>query len=61
MLDRFIWYSFDAADSDVAHLHAAALVADRDALRERVAERLKEADSLPEQIRRAYQIAETKL
>jgi hypothetical protein len=61
MLDRFIWYSFDAADSDVAHPHAAALVADRTALRERVAERLKEADSLPEQIRRAYQIAETKL
>jgi len=26
-----------------------------------VVERLKEADSLPEQIRRAYQIAETKL
>jgi hypothetical protein len=26
-----------------------------------VVERLKEADSLPQQIRRAYQIAETKL
>ena len=61
MLDRFIWYSFDAADSDVAHLHAAALVADRDALRDRVVERLKETAELPEQVRRAYQSAETKL
>jgi hypothetical protein len=61
MLDRFIWCSFDAADSDVAHLHAAALVADRTALRERVVERLKEAVEMPEQIRQAYQIAETKL
>jgi hypothetical protein len=61
LLDRFTWYCFGEADPDVAHLKAAALVADRDALRDRVAERLKEADSLPEQIRRAYQIAETKL
>jgi len=61
MLDRFIWYSFEAADSDVAHLHAATLVADRTALREHVVERLKEAAEMPEQIRQAYQIAEAKL
>jgi hypothetical protein len=61
LLDRFTWYCFGEADPDVAHLKAAVLVADRDALRDRVAERLKEADSLPEQIRRAYQSAETKL
>jgi hypothetical protein len=61
LLDRFTWYCFGEVDPDVAHLKAAALVADRDALRVRVVERLKEADSLPEQIRRAYQVAETKL
>jgi len=61
LLDRFTWYCFGEADSDLAHLKASVLVADRDALRDRVVERLKEADSLPEQIRRAYQIAETKL
>jgi hypothetical protein len=60
-LDRFTWYCFGEADSDLAHLKASVLVADCDALRDRVVERLKEADSLPEQIRRAYQIAETKL
>jgi KAP family P-loop domain len=61
LLDRFAWYCFGEVDPDVAHLKAAVLVADRDALRDRVVERLKEADSLPEQIRRAYQSAETKL
>jgi hypothetical protein len=61
LLDRFTWYCFGEADSDLGHLKASVLVADRDALRDRVVERLKEADSLPEQIRRAYQIAETKL
>jgi KAP family P-loop domain len=61
LLDRFIWYCFGEADSDVADLKAAALVADPSALHDRVVERLKEADSLPEQIRRAYQTAETKL
>jgi hypothetical protein len=61
LLDRFTWYCFGEADTEVAHLRASALVADRDALRDRIVERSKEADSLPEQIRRAYQIAETKL
>jgi KAP family P-loop domain len=61
LLDRFTWYCFGEVDPDVAHLKAAVLVADRDALRDRVVERLKAADSLPEQIRRAYQSAETKL
>jgi KAP family P-loop domain len=61
LLDRFTWYCFGEVDPDVAHLKASVLVADRDALRDRVVERLKEADSLPEQIRRAYQSAETKL
>jgi Cdc6-like AAA superfamily ATPase len=61
LLDRFTWYCFGEADPDVAYLKAVALVADRDALRERVVARLKAADEMPEQIRRAYQIAETKL
>jgi hypothetical protein len=61
LLDRFTWYCFGEADPEVANLKAAVLVADRDALRDRVVARLKEADSLPEQIRLAYQIAETKL
>jgi energy-coupling factor transporter ATP-binding protein EcfA2 len=61
MLDRFIWYCFGDADPDDAHRKAAALVADHRALRDRVVDRLKEADTLPEQIRRAYQIAESKL
>ena len=61
MLDRFVWYCFGEADADVAYPKAEALVADPDALRERVVERLKGASEKPEQIRRAYQIAETKL
>jgi hypothetical protein len=61
MLDRFVWYCFGEADADVAYPKAGALVADPDALRERVVERLKGASEMPEQIRRAYQIAETKL
>jgi hypothetical protein len=61
MLDRFVWYCFGEAEPDVAVTGAAALVPDRKALRARVVERLKEADSLPDQIRRAYQIAESKL
>jgi hypothetical protein len=61
LLDRFIWYCFGEADPDVAAVGAGALVADRKALRARMVERLKAADSLPEQIRRAYQSAETKL
>jgi len=61
MLDRFTWYCFGEVDPEVADLKAAVLVADRDALRDRVVARLKEAASLPEQIRRAYQTAETKL
>jgi KAP family P-loop domain len=61
MLDRFIWYCFGEADADDAHPEAAALVAGGKALRIRVVERLKEAAEMPEQISRAYQIAETKL
>jgi len=61
LLDRFTWYCFGEADPDVAHLKASVLVADRDALRDRVVERLKETAALPEQVRRAYQSAETKL
>jgi hypothetical protein len=61
LLDRFIWYCFGEAEAEVASAAAAALVADRHALRERVVERLKEASSMPEQIRRAHQIAATKL
>jgi hypothetical protein len=60
-LDRFIWYCYGEEGPEVVYVTAADLVADRDALRARVVERLKETDSLPEQIRRAYQIAETKL
>jgi hypothetical protein len=37
------------------------LVPDRKALRARVVERLKETGTLPDQIRRAYEIAESKL
>jgi len=61
LLDRFTWYCFGEVDPDVAHLKAAVLVADRDALRDRMVERSKSADSLPEQIRQAYQSAESKL
>lgn len=60
-LDRFIWYCFGEADPDVAVVGAAALVADRKGLRIRVVERLNETDTLPEQVRRAYQVGETKL
>jgi hypothetical protein len=48
-------------EPDIAVTGAAALVPDRKALRARVVERLKETDALPDQIRRAYQIAESKL
>jgi hypothetical protein len=61
LLDRFVWYCFGETEADVALIHAAALVADRAALRERVVARLREAAELPEQIRRAHQIAESKL
>jgi hypothetical protein len=61
LLDRFIWYCFDAAEPDAAAVQAGALVADREALRARVVERLKEASEMPDQIRRAHQIAATKL
>ncbi len=61
MLDRFVWYCFGEAEPDVAVAGAAALVPDRKALRTRVIERLRETDALPDQIRRAYQIAESKL
>ena len=61
LLDRFVWYCFGETELDVAHLHAAALVADREALRAGIVARLKEAAELPEQIRQAHQIAETKL
>ncbi len=60
-LDRFIWYCFGEAEPDVAAVQAAALVADRKALRALVAARLKEASEMPEQIRKAHQIAEGKL
>ena len=61
MLDRFIWYCFGEAEPDVAVAGAAALVPDPKSLRARVVERLKETDALPDHIRRAYQIAESKL
>jgi hypothetical protein len=61
MLDRFVWYCFGEAEPDAAATGAAALVPDRKALRARVVERLKVTESLPDQIRRAYQIAESKL
>ena len=60
-LDRFVWYCFGEAEPDVAVAGAAALVPDRKALSVRVVERLKVTDALPDQIRRAYQIAESKL
>jgi hypothetical protein len=61
LLDRFVWYCFGETEADVALIHAAALIADRAALRERVVARLKDATELPEQIRQAHQIAESKL
>ena len=61
MLDRFIWYCFGEAEPDVAVAGAIALVGDRKALGDRVVERLKETEGLPEQVHRAYQIAESKL
>ena len=60
-LDRFIWYCFGETEPDAAAGQAAALVADRKALRAAVAARLKEASEMPEQIRKAHQIAEGKL
>ncbi len=61
LLDRFIWYCFSATEPDAAAAQAAALVADRDALRTAVVERLKDAVEMPEQIRHAHQIAAAKL
>jgi hypothetical protein len=61
LLDRFIWYCYGEVEAGIANAAAAALVADRDALRTGVAARLNDPASMPEQIRRAYQIAETKL
>jgi hypothetical protein len=60
-LDRFIWYCFGEAEPEAARVAATALVADRSALRAAVIQRLKDADPMPEPIRRSYQIAETKL
>jgi hypothetical protein len=60
-LDRFIWYCFEGEEPDGASAQAAALVADRDALRAAVVERLKDASEIPDQIRHAHQIAATKL
>jgi hypothetical protein len=60
-LDRFIWYCFGAAEPDAATAQTAALVADRDALRAAVVERLKDPSAMPDQIRHAHQIARTKL
>jgi energy-coupling factor transporter ATP-binding protein EcfA2 len=60
-LDRFVWYCFGETEPDAASVQAAALVADRKALHAAVAARLKEASEMPEQIRQAHQIAETKL
>jgi len=61
LLDRFIWYCFDAAEPDAASAQALALVADRDALRAAVVERLKETSAMPDQIRHAHEIAAAKL
>jgi hypothetical protein len=61
LLDRFIWYCFEGAEPDAASAQAGALVADRDALRAAVVERLKDAVEMPEQIRHAYQTAAAKL
>jgi hypothetical protein len=61
LLDRFIWYCFDAAEPDAAAAQALALVADRDALRAAVVERLKETSAMPDQIRHAHEIAAAKL
>jgi hypothetical protein len=60
-LDRFIWYCFGEAEPDVASVQAAALVANRQALRASVAARVKDASELPDQIRLAHKIAESKL
>jgi hypothetical protein len=61
LLDRFIWYCFGDTELNAATAHATALVADRDALRAAVIERLKDASELPDQIRHAYQNAAAKL
>ena len=61
LFDRFIWYCFDAAEPDAASAQASALVADRNALRAAVAERLKEASEMPDQVQRRFKIAESKL
>ena len=61
LLDRFIWYCFGAAEPDAASAQALALVADRDALRATVVERLKETSAIPDQIRDAHEIAAAKL
>ena len=61
LLDRFIWYCFEGAKPDAAAAQALALVADRDALRAAVVERLKDASDIPDQIRHAYEIAAAKL
>ncbi len=60
-LDRFVWYCFGAAEPDAAAAQAAALVADRNALRATATERLKDASEMPDQIRHAHQIAATRL
>ncbi len=61
LLDRFIWYCFDAAEPDAALAQALALVVDRDALRAAVVERLKDTAEMPEQVRHAHEIAAAKL
>jgi len=60
-LDRFIWDCFGEAEPDVASVQAAALVANREALRTAVVARSKEASEMPDQIRQAHQIAQSKL
>jgi hypothetical protein len=60
-LDRFIWYCFGDAEPEAARAAATALVADRSALCAAVTARLKDADPLPDPIRRSYEIAESKL
>ena len=61
LLDRVIWYCFGATEPDAASAQAGALVADRNALRAAVVQRLKDAPEMPDQIQRSFKIAETRL
>jgi energy-coupling factor transporter ATP-binding protein EcfA2 len=60
-LDRFIWYCFGETEAEAACSAAVALLGDRHALRALISERLKDTESIPEPIRRCYQIADTSL